>query len=205
MLHAAFAVWLVAVGPQWAAVFEAGAGYGFADGTLGLLVAAILVWRTPQPFDTLPVQARWSLRHLVAGATLVDAVGRLLVSSALRAMPGLSQLPMVLLPLFAATGVSVTLLGAVMAAAWVVSRRGASRAARGVVHAVFDPLAMSAIVAFVAAGVLIVGPPATAGSLRALAIAVSASFAALFTVAGLGVATLRPALFALPAGRAWKL
>src|SRR6185437_13512392 len=153
----------------------------------------------------LPARARWSLRHLVAGATLVDAAGRLLVSSALRAMPGLSELPMVLVPLFAATGVSVTLLGAVMAGAWAISRRGASRAARGVVHALFDPLAISAVVAFGAAGVLIVGPPATAASLRALAIAVSATFAVLFVVASLGVATLRPRVSASPAARIWKL
>jgi hypothetical protein len=205
VLHASFAVWLIAVRPPWSAVFDAGSWCGFADGTLGLLVAAVLVRQPSRPFDTLPARARWSLRHLVAGATLVDAVGRLFVSSALRAMPGLSQLPMVLVPLFAATGVSVTLLGAVMAAAWVMSRRGASRGERGVVHAVFDPLAMSAIVAFGAAGVLIVGPPATAASLRELAIAVSATFAVLFAVAGLGVATLRPTVSASPAARIWKL
>ncbi|HWH52047.1 MAG TPA: hypothetical protein VN651_10940 [Gemmatimonadaceae bacterium] len=205
MLHASFAAWLITVRPPWTAVFDAGSWYGFADGTLGLLVAAILVGSTSRQFDTLPARARWSLRHLVAGATLVDAVGRLLVSSALRAMPGLSELPMVLVPLFAATGVSVTLLGAVMAVAWVMSRRGVSPDARRGVHALFDPLAMSAVVAFGAAAVLIVGPPATAASLRSLAVAVSATFAALFAVAALGVATLRPTAPAPPAARIWKL
>ena len=191
-LHAAFAIWLIGIRPRWAAVFDTGAWFGFADGTVGIFVAAILVGQTPRLFDALPTRAQWSLRYVVAAATLADAVGRLLVSGALRAMPGLVQLPMLLVPLFAATAVSIALLGAVMASAWVIVRRGSSGTARGVVHALFDPLAESAIVAFGASAVLLVGPPATSASLRSLAVAVSATFATLFAVAALGVVTVHP-------------
>jgi hypothetical protein len=172
--HAAFAAWVVTQRPGWTRVFETGSTYGFIDGGIGLLAGVLLVSAAPA-----------GAPRLLSQLTFVDASGRLATALALRVFPGIPVVLVGTVSLFVAVGASVAVLGTLAMVAWLLARIR-WRPWRHDSDAMFDPIAIAALVSFVAGFQLILTPPATPDALRTIAILVSAALAVVFTVASIG-------------------
>jgi len=182
VVHASFAAWIVLRQPGWTHVFHTGTNYAFADGSLGLIVFALV----------LPFATRGSPR-LLATLTLVDAIGRLAVGFTLREFPGLPIFPVTFVSFFGVVGGCAAALGLIAMTAWAIARARAGRTWSADSDALFDPLAAVAIVSFVIGYVLFVDPPATGAALRILAACGSGALAVVFSVASIGALAHRAA------------
>lgn len=188
-VNAAFAVWLFTRAPVWLDIFSAGAAYALADGTLGLIAGLLLVRQ--QPFDA-PAQ--------FVGMILADAILRCGVGIVMLAFPGIPHFPITLVLFYAALGVWAAGAGVIAMTAWFVAHEREKHMNRlpSRAHALFDPLAVAGLIAFLLAGyAFIMGPPATAESLRIAAGATCGALALVFFVAALGAAA-----FPTPRGEA---
>jgi hypothetical protein len=178
--HGAFAAWVLNQRPGWTEIFDIGALYGLADGTLGLVTFALLLRGAPS-----------GAPRLLAMMTLLDAIGRLVAGVALRAFPGLPVVLTTAVPFFAAVGACVAGLGVVAVTVWAIARVRGGRSWSFDTDALFDPLAAAALVSFVVGYALFMHPPATSAAWRNFAVAVSGTLAAVFLVASLGAAAHR--------------
>jgi hypothetical protein len=178
-VNAAFAVWLVTHHLGWIDIFRAGASYAIADGMLGLLTVVLLVPHVPH-----------GAPRLVRATTFADALLRLAAGFALRAFPGLPDFPISAVLFFGVAGVAAGCLGVIALTTSLVGRRHdatESRAERRSEHELFDPFALIGVFALALAGyAFVVGPPATSGDLRVLAVSWSAGLAIAFLAATLG-------------------
>lgn len=172
--HALFAIWVFHTSPGWEAIFETGATYGLIDGTLAIAAGALLL----APLEGTPL--------LLSTVTLVDGLGRLVTALALRAFPGLPGFFVTAVSMFGVLGVTVATLGIVALAVWAAARR--RRTMPGAFDALFDPLAIAAILSFAVGFTFLVSPPAKAPALRDVARGVCAALALVFLVAAAGAA-----------------
>ena len=179
-VNAAFAVWLFARAPVWLDIFSAGSAYALVDGTLGLIAGLLLVRQ--QPIDAPPQ---------LVGIILADALLRCGAGIVTLAFPGIPYFPITLVLFYVALGVWAAGAGVIAMTAWFVAHEREKDTSRppSRVHAVFDPLAVAGLIAFLLAGyAFIMGPPATAESLRFAAGATSGALGLVFLVAALGAA-----------------
>jgi hypothetical protein len=179
-VHALFAVWLLTSQPDWVDIFRIGSSYALVDGVLGLAAAALVA----------PL-ARSGAPRLLGTMTLLDALGRLALGIALRMLPGLAALPMTVVPLFGAVGLSAASLGLIAMTAWVVARVRGGHSWSIDADELFDPLAAAALISFVIGATLFVSPPSSATALRVLATSASAGLTIVFLVASVGAFSRR--------------
>lgn len=184
IVNGTFTIWLLTQHPRWVDVFRVGSTYGFVDGALGIVTVALLLPRTPS-----------GAPPLLRATTLLDALVRLAVSVAIRALPGIPDTPITIMLFFGTLGAYAASLGVVAVAVWMVGharwRKGSSTWRPGTGE-LFDPLAVAGLVALgVVAYAIFVGPPVTAETLRADAACVSAGFALAFLVAAAGAVRRR--------------
>jgi hypothetical protein len=184
--HGLFAVWVLTRHPGWTDIFDTGALYGLVDGTLGLVTVALLMRL-----------AVGGAPRLLATMTFIDAVGRLVAGIALRLFPGIPVVLVTAVPFFVALGAVVAGLGVVAMAVWLVARLRAGRGWSLDTDALFDPLAVAALVSFGVGYALFTKPPATSTALRAFAVAVSATLALVFFIASLGAVAHRRSMRAV--------
>ncbi|HEY5060665.1 MAG TPA: hypothetical protein VII52_03965, partial [Gemmatimonadaceae bacterium] len=173
--HALFATWVFRTRPGWEAIFETGATYGLIDGALAIAAGVLLILA---PLEGAPLP--------LSTVTLVDGLGRLVTAIALRAFPGLPGFFVTAVSMFGAVGITVATLGVVALAVWAAARR--RRTGPGAFDALFDPLAIAAIISFAVGFTFLVSPPAKAPALRDVARGVCASLALVFLVASGGAA-----------------
>lgn len=178
----AFAAWLLTATPAWGDVFHFGAFYAFADGLLGLLMAARLESHEPVPAP--PV--------LVA-FTIVDAVFRCAIGALVLLFPGIPDVPLATVLFFGILGAWALSAGTIAIVAWLLAHR-AQRAARRdphtETHDMFDPLTEGGLIAaFLAVYALTAGPPTTAYDLRFAGAVAGLAFASVLAIAAFGVAT----------------
>lgn len=181
---AAFAFWLLTRHPGWTDIFRGGAYYGLADGGLGLIMATLLVRH--RPIAAPP---------LLVALTLVDAFMRIAAGLAVLQFPGIPYFPITVVLLFCALGVWAATAGLTAMVAWYVAHERHRHAVGGKpsrVHAIFDPLSVTGVIALVAAvSAFIAGPPATAASLRFVAGITSSALALAFLGGAVGAAWRR--------------
>jgi hypothetical protein len=182
-IHAAFAVWLLTVRPDWGRIFEVGAFYGFADGGVALFIVSLIV----------PVAPRGSPRFLAA-MTFVDAMGRLGTGAALLALPGIPDFFVTLGMLFGVVGVCAAAIGLVVMGAWLVRRLRSGRGWSLTQDELFDPVAGAALIAFVTGYILFLAPPTTSRALQTMGAMVCGALTVMFVVAGIGAARAERAL-----------
>jgi hypothetical protein len=187
LVHAAFMVWLLSAAPGWSDIFWIGSAFGLVDGSLGLLTAFLAT--------RVPVSAPPKLVALV----LVDAFMRIAAGVAIQLLPGIVDIPIVLVLFFGALGTWAAMGGATAIGVLLVSHArhhpAGNAAASSRVHALFDPLASAGFVALgLAVFAFAVGPPATAAELRTTAIVASGALTIIFTIAAASAtrAYLRP-------------
>jgi hypothetical protein len=173
--HGIFAIWVVTSRPEWARLFDVGALYGFVDGTIALITVVLLVRSMPS-----------GAPRLLSAMTFADGVGRLATSAALVAFPGISTGLITTVSLFGAVGAAVGALGVIAMTVWLIARLRAGRSWRVASDALFDPLAVAALVSFIVAYTLFANPPATSDGLRTVAVGVSGVLAGVFFIASWG-------------------
>jgi hypothetical protein len=172
-LHGAFAIWL-SRDHSWFDVFRTGSSFGLADGALGLLAAVLLGRRRP-------VGAPAPQVAIVA----TDGALRLAAAVAIRAFPGLPDIPLMIVLFFAALGVWAAVAGgvAVVGDALELIHRAAPTPGGARVHALFHPLSAAGLVALgLAAYAFVMGPPTTAAELRMAGACASGALALVFVV-----------------------
>jgi predicted permease len=174
-INAAFGAWLLLRQPAWASVFERGSQYAIADGVLGFLAVGLIVSLTPS-----------GLLRLLAAMTCVDAIGRISAGIIVLTLPGLPDLPIAVVPFFAALGAAISGLGAIGLISWLIARARTHRDWSRNAEALFDPLAAAAVISFVIGFVLFTNPPATLEAMRALAALAAGTLALVFLTASLG-------------------
>ena len=179
IVNGTFAFWLLAQHPRWADVFRVGSTYGLVDGALGLVTVVLLLPRTPSGSPPM-----------LRVTTLLDALVRLAVSFAIRALPGIPDTPITTLLFFSALAAYALGLGVVAVLVWLVGharwRKGSSTRRPGTGE-LFDPLAVAGVLVLgVVAYSLHFGPPASVQRLRSDAVWISSGFAIAFFVAAAG-------------------
>jgi hypothetical protein len=179
IVNGTFAIWLLTQHPRWADVFAVGSTYGFVDGALGLVTVVLLLPRTP---DGAP--------PLLRVTTLLDALVRLGVSVAIRALPGIPDTPITIMLFFATLAAYALGLGVVAIVVWLIGharwRKGSSTWRPGTGE-LFDPLAVAGVLVLgVVAYSLHFGPAASVERLRSDAMWISGGFAFAFLVAAAG-------------------
>lgn len=183
-INGAFAGWLVTQHPRWSYIFQTGSNYALADGALGLLSVALLM---PRPPGGAP--------PLLRATTFADAFLRISAGIALRSLPGIPDFPVSAFLLFSVLGVCAALLGVIALVAWLIrhaQRQTPAPTPYSSAHALFDPLAMTGLVALILAGyALLVGAPATATALRNVGASWSMALALAFLVAAIGAVPRR--------------
>lgn len=179
IVNGTFTIWLMTQHPHWADVFRVGSSFGLVDGALGLVTVLLFLPRAPSGSPPL-------LRL----TTLLDALVRIAVGLAIRALPGIPDTPITIMLLFAALGAYAVSLGVFAVAVWLVGharwRKGSSTWRPGTGE-LFDPLAVAGLLALgVVAYSLFAGPPASVERLRTDAIWISGGFAIAFLVSAAG-------------------
>jgi hypothetical protein len=178
-INGAFAVWLVTQHPRWSEIFQMGSSYAFADGALGLLSVALLM---PRPPGGAP--------PLLRATTFADALLRIGGGIALRTLPGIPDFPVSAVALFGVLGTCAAVLGVIALVAWLIrhaKRETPAPTPYSSAHALFDPLAMTGLVALIFGGyALLVGPPSTSAGLRTLGASWTGVLALAFLVAAIG-------------------
>jgi hypothetical protein len=178
VVNAAFAIWLVTGAPGWDDVFRAGSFYAFADGTLALLTAIYV--------DTY---ATHDAARLLGGITFADGAARVAAAICIRVLPGLPGFPVATVAFFGALGAGAATLGVSAVGLWVVTRWRTRGHRPTHPDALFDPLALAALISFVVCGALFVRVPDAAAELRVLAGGATAALALVFFVAFVGATT----------------
>lgn len=189
--HAAFLIWVLAADPAWFDVFWVGGAYGLADGTLGLVTALLLARRTPI-----------AAPPLLVGMVLADGVMRLAAGIALRAFPGIPDIPIAVVLYFGALGSWAAVAGAIAVGGWLFAHTRHDRAGSGRarVLALFDPLSAAGLVALgLALYAVIMGPPASTRELHMYAAVACAGLSCVFAAAAAGA--LRSPLLEVEAER----
>jgi hypothetical protein len=173
--HGAYAVWLLVRQPGWLDIFAVGSSYALCDGAMGIVVVWLL----------MPL-ARTSAGRLLVLMTLVDAVGRIAVGSSLRIFPGIPTFVVTLVSFLEILGAWATVLGIAAMTIWVFLRiRGRGRWTLSS-DALFDPLAVVALLSYVVGFVLFVDPPTTSRGLATFAASAACTLAIAFVVTSLG-------------------
>lgn len=177
LTHGAFIVWVQAGNPTWFDIFWTGGAYGLVDGTLGLVTAFLLSRR-------IPVGAPPAL----VGIALADGLIRIGAGVAIRAFPGIPDIPIVLVLFFGALGTWAAVAGAVAVGGWLFAHsHRATGNLDGQVRALFDPLSVAGLVALgLALYAVVMGPPATSAGLRNYATVACAGLSCAFLAAAAG-------------------
>ncbi|MEX2180337.1 MAG: hypothetical protein WD801_16600 [Gemmatimonadaceae bacterium] len=182
-VNGAFAVWLFTRDPSWIETFQAGTVYGLVDGALGVLTGILLGRR--RPVGAPP---------LLIAMVMMDAILRISAALAIRAFPGIPDFPITIVLFFGALGAWALIAGAAAMVAWFVAHevhRDVAGRAYSRIRALFDPLSVAGVVAFVVAVyALVLGPPAGAADLRSTVIAVTGALTLVFLAASFSAATL---------------
>lgn len=140
---------------SWAEVFRAGAWYALIDGLLAL-AASILLGRSLR---------RQSSRILVT-ITSVDAQLRLAVGLIVLSVPGIAEVPMTLISLFAAVGATASVLGAAAVILWMVEHHRHRHHRRHGAHALYDPIPIIGMLSIAVGAMFVFDPPTSAAELR---------------------------------------
>ena len=180
VVNGAFAIWLVVRAPGWDDLFRVGSSYALVDGTFALL-AAIYV-------DAF---ASHDSARLLGGITFADGVARVAAGICLRVLPGVSGFPVATVSLFGVVGLGGATLGLAALGLWLVTRWRARAQWSAHPDALFDPLAVAALISFAVGGALFLKAPDAARELRTLAGGATASLALVFFFAFLGAMTHR--------------
>jgi hypothetical protein len=179
IVNGTFTIWLLTQHPRWAEVFQVGSTYGLVDGMLGLTTVVLLLPRAPS-----------GAPPLLRVTTLLDALVRVAVSLAIRALPGIPDTPITIMLFFGALGVYAISLGIVAVTVWLVGharwRKGSSTWRPGTGE-LFDPLAVAGLLVLgVVAYSLVAGPPVSVERLRGDAMWISTGFTIAFLVSAAG-------------------
>ena len=159
----------------WDAIVRAVAWYAVIDGALGLVAVTLLLARGIAP--------RFPLLTIL---TLTDAVIRVGLGVVLRVFPAIANIPMTLVPLFGAVGLTSAALGVVALIVWLLAHHRYHGLHRRGIAALFDPLAT---IGFLSIGVgcyLFVSPPSTATELRGVIATAGLVLAASYVVSAVG-------------------
>lgn len=180
VVNGAFALWLVARPSEWDDVFRVGSTYAVLDGGFGLL-AAILI----------DAYATTDSARFLGGITFADSIARVTVGILLRVLPGVSGFPVATVSLFGAIGVGAATLGIGALGLWLITRARAGHGWSKHPDALWDPIAVAALVSFVGGYVLFLNPPITASALRGIASGASGALSLIFLIAFAGAITHR--------------
>jgi len=167
------AAWLFTQEPGWHDLFRGVAAYALVDGILGFATATLV--RSIRSEDG---------PHLLTAMTFTDALVRLAAGVVLLLLPGITEVPMSVVPLFGAAGAVAGVLGviAIIAVAAAHIRHGHTLG----YEAMFDPIAAVALVSVGIGALLFTDPPATAGKLRVLVGTGGVVLGGSFLIASLG-------------------
>lgn len=182
-VNTAFAVWLFTRAPVWLDIFSAGAVYALADGMLGVISVVLLV---RQRVFAAPPQ--------LPAIILTDAILRCGAGVASLALPGIPDFPITLVLIYGVLGTWAASAGVIATMAWLVAhkhKQNSERRSASAAHVLFDPLEVAGLLALLLAGyAFVVGPPATAGTLRTTAGAATGALGVVFLIAAVGAALI---------------
>jgi len=180
VVNGAFALWLLARPSEWDDVFRVGSTYAVLDGGLGL-VAALLI----------DVYATTDAARLLGGITFADSIARAAGGVLLRVLPGVSGFPVATVSLFGVIGVGAATLGIGALTLWLVTRTRSGHGWSKHPDALWDPLAVAALISFVVGYILFLNPPVTASALRNVAGGATGALSLIFLFAFSGAITHR--------------
>ena len=172
---AGIAIYVLRAPPHWTDIVRAVAWYALTDGILGVVVGILLAWRN--------VAARFPV---LTAMTFADALIRIALGIVLVAAPGITEVPMTLVPFFGAVGSMAAVLGLAALVLWTVAHHRLHPQHRRGMGALFDPLATIGFLAMGVGGVLFFHPPTTAETLRDMIAAAGIVLAASFAVSAFG-------------------
>lgn len=161
--------------PQWSDVVRAAAWYALVDGSLALIAAAFLMWRRIAP--RFPI---------LTAMSLADAFIRVALGVVLLAVPAVAEVPMTLVPLFGAVGLTSAVLGLAAIVAWILAHHRYHGFHRRGVAALFDPLATIGFLSLAVGCLLFFDPPASSIELRDVIATAGIVLAASFAVSAIG-------------------
>jgi uncharacterized membrane protein HdeD (DUF308 family) len=161
--------------PQWGDIVRAAAWYALADGVLGLIAVALLVWRR--------IAHRFPI---LSGMSFADAFIRVALGVVLLRVPALAEVPMTLVPLFGTVGLTAALLGVAAIVAFLVAHHQYHHWHRRGVAALFDPLVTIGFLSLAVGCLLFFNPPASAIELRDVIGTAGIVLAASFGVSSIG-------------------
>lgn len=172
---AALAAYLLHDQPSWNGIIRAAAFYALGDGVLGVVTFVFLLWR------------RFGRRFpLLISMTFVDALIRVVFGTLLLAVPAIGELPMTVIPLFGAIGVTTAALGVAALIVSMLAHHRFHRTHRHALEALFDPLSVIGLLSVAVDSLFFVTPPSTPRELRDVIAAAGILLAASFAVSGIG-------------------
>ena len=160
---------------KWDEIIHAVSRYALIDGALGLVVVAVLVARGIAP--RFP---------LLTALTAADAVLRVGLGIVLHAVPAIADIPMTLVPLFGAIGLTSVALGLVALTVWLLAHHRYHRMHRRGIAALFDPLATIGGLSIAVGWLFFVNPPSSATELRDVIATAGFVLAASYVVSAVG-------------------
>lgn len=179
--HGVFVGWLISRQSGWLETFRAGSNFALVDGTLGILIGILIV----------SLAADGAGRWLVL-MTLLDGTGRLAVGVALHVFPGIPASLVTIVSFFGLLGACATSLGLGAMTVWALLRfRRRSEWSRDS-DALFDPLAVTALLSFAMGYILFIHPPTNVLALHHLATIAGGAMTLAFVVAAVGAAAYFP-------------
>jgi hypothetical protein len=185
IVNAWFALWLITLEPGWFDIFRIGSMYALADGALGFL--SVLLLAPGSPVGSPP---------LLQVTTFADALLRISAGVALRLLPGIPDFPVTEVAFFGAIGACAAFLGLIALVSWLVRAFHHSRGPQAEyvsAHALFDPLAITGLLALMLGLYTFVsGPPSTVDGLRVAAACWSAALGLAFLIAAVGALPRHP-------------
>ena len=161
--------------PGWSAIVRAAAWYALIDGTLGLIEGILLVRRRLAP--RFP---------LLTAMTFCDALIRLALGILLLAVPAIAEVPMTLVPLFGAVGLTAATVGIAALVVWTLALHRYHHLHRRGLAALFDPLATIGFLSLAVGCLLFFDPPSSATQLRTVIATAGLVLAASFVVSAVG-------------------
>ena len=159
----------------WEAIIRAVAWYAIVDGVLGLVAVMMLMGRGVAP--RFP---------LLTALTLTDAAIRVALGLVLRAVPAIAEVPITLVPLFGAVGLTSAALGIVALIVWLLAHHRYHRMHRRGIAALFDPVATIGGLSIAVGCLLFLNPPSTATELRDIIATAGLVLAASYAVSAIG-------------------
>jgi hypothetical protein len=172
---AALAGYVLRGHPAWDAIMRAVAWYAVVDGVIGIIAVLVLVVRRVAP--RFP---------LLTALTLTDAILRVALGILLRVVPAIADVPMTLVPLFGAVGLTSAALGLVALIVWLLAHHRYHRMHRRGIAALFDPLATIGCLSIAVGYLLFVDPPALPTELRDVIATAGLVLAASYVVSAVG-------------------